>query len=589
MGFLRAVWNYRSVIVVTLTPLLLLPLLLILNNKVAECAFTLLLMAVYWLTEALPLSVTALLPALLFPLFGIMTSSQVASVYFKDFHLLLIGVVCLATSIEKWNLHKRIALKLVILVGVNPGWLMLGFMASSAFLSMWLSNTSTAAMVMPIVEAVIQQILSAEGRVSMHRRREMVGTCNPGLQLEEVKEQPPQTKEIISNGEMPKAVLCAIPEDLLPHAEVPVPEVQSRYRSRKDHMMCKGLSLSIAYSATIGGLTTLTGTSTNLIFAEQMKLYYPDCSSVNFGNWFLLCFPVTLIVLLLSWVWLHWLFLGSDFKSLLSFRREKSEREKATAKVIQEEYGTLGPLSPQEIITLVIFLLMVLLWFLREPGFMPGWASLFPDYVGYATDATVAVMMGLTLFVIPAYKPSNPKFETLISWKEFQSCMPWEIGILVGGGFVLAEGTKISGLSSWVGNLLTPLGSLPIGVIITITCILATSVTEVASNPATITIFLPILTALAEAIEVNPLYILIPTTLCTSFAFLLPASNPPNAIVFTYGHVSVLDMVKAGLGVNIIGVLVVLLAVSTWGIPLYDLNRYPSWAPLHPISNTTSF
>ncbi|KPP77347.1 solute carrier family 13 member 1-like [Scleropages formosus] len=590
MGFLRAVWNYRSVIVVTLTPLLLLPLLLILNNKVAECAFTLLLMAVYWLTEALPLSVTALLPALLFPLFGIMTSSQlqsdslmylnclvqVASVYFKDFHLLLIGVVCLATSIEKWNLHKRIALKLVILVGVNPGWLMLGFMASSAFLSMWLSNTSTAAMVMPIVEAVIQQILSAEGRVSMHRRREMVGTCNPGLQLEGESRLPGRSSggaltvcvgspgSIRSrvhrmsrgdsiNGEMPKAVLCAIPEDLLPHAEVPVPEAQSRYRSRKDHMMCKGLSLSIAYSATIGGLTTLTGTSTNLIFAEQMKLYYPDCSSVNFGNWFLLCFPVTLIVLLLSWVWLHWLFLGSDFKSLLSFRREKSEREKATAKVIQEEYGTLGPLSPQEIITLVIFLLMVLLWFLREPGFMPGWASLFPDYVGYATDATVAVMMGLTLFVIPAYKPSNPKFETLISWKEFQSCMPWEIGILVGGGFVLAEGTKV------------------------------------ASNPATITIFLPILTALAEAIEVNPLYILIPTTLCTSFAFLLPASNPPNAIVFTYGHVSVLDMVKAGLGVNIIGVLVVLLAVSTWGIPLYDLNRYPSWAPLHPISNTTSF
>ncbi|KAL4659395.1 solute carrier family 13 member 1 [Arapaima gigas] len=589
MAFLRAAWNYWRFIIVVLTPLLLLPLPLVFKNKVAECAFTLLLMAMYWMTEAMPLSVTALLPALLFPLFGIMKSSEVASVYFKDFHLLLTGVVCLATSIEKWNLHKRIALRLVILVGVNPGWLMLGFMVSSAFLSMWLSNTSTAAMVMPIVEAVIQQILKAESRVDMQRRQDLVGTCNLGLQLEEVKEQPPQTKEIISNGEVPKAVLCTIAEDLPPHTEVPVPEVQGRYHSRKDHMMCKGLSLSIAYAATIGGLTTLTGTSTNLIFAEQINQHYPDCNCINFGNWFLLCFPISVIILLLSWVWLHWLFLGSNFKSLLSCRRERTEKEKATAKVIKEEYHALGPLSHQEIITLVIFLLMVLLWFLRNPGFMPGWASLFPDYEGYATDATVAIMLGLTLFVIPAYKPSNPNFETLISWKEFQSCMPWEIGILVGGGFALAEGTKVSGLSSWVGSLLTPLGSLPIGVLITITCILATSVTEVASNPATITIFLPILTAMAEAIQVNPLYILIPTTLCTSFAFLLPVSNPPNAIVFTYGHITVVDMVKAGLGINIIGVLVVLLAVCTWGIPLYDLNKYPSWAPTTSISNTTAF
>ncbi|XP_023694505.2 solute carrier family 13 member 1 [Paramormyrops kingsleyae] len=588
MGFLSAVWSYRSLVIITLTPLILLPLPLLINDKVAECAFTLLVMAVYWLTEAMPISVTALLPALLFPLFGIMKSSEVASVYFKDFHLLLTGVVCLATSIEKWNLHKRIALKLVILVGVNPGWLMLGFMFSSAFLSMWLSNTSTAAMVMPIVEAVIQQILNAESRVSVQRRHELVGTCNPGLQLEEVKDQSMQTKEIMSNCETSKAVLCAVPEEPPPHTEVSIPEPQGRYRSRKDHLMCKGLSLSIAYASTIGGITTLTGTSTNLIFAEQINQYYPECNCVNFGNWFIMCFPISIIVLLLSWVWLHWMFLGFDFRSLFSCRKEKSEREKATAKVIEEEYRALGPLRPQEMITLVIFMLMVLLWFTRNPGFMPGWASLFSNFEGYATDATVAILLGLTLYIIPAHKPTHPKFETLISWKEFQSCMPWEIGILVGGGFALAEGTKVSGLSAWVGSLLTPLGSLPSWLIITITCILTTSVTEVASNPATITIFLPILTALSEAIQVNPLYILIPTTLCTSFAFLLPVSNPPNAIVFTYGHITVMDMVKAGLGVNIIGVLVVLLAVTTWGIPLYDLNNYPSWAPLPGAPNSTA-
>ncbi|KAG7456047.1 hypothetical protein MATL_G00247590 [Megalops atlanticus] len=587
MGILRDVWSYRSLFIVIVTPLLLLPLPLVIGTKVAECAFTLLLMAVYWLMEALPLSVTALLPALLFPLFGILKSSQVASVYFKDFHLLLTGVICMATAIEKWNLHKRIALRLVLLVGANPGWLMLGFMVSSAFLSMWLSNTSTAAMVMPIVEAVVQQIMNAESEATTQRKRVLTGCSNAGLQLDEVEAKNEKAQEVIRcSGVGPKAVVYNIPEEPPAHTEVAVPGPEGRYRSVKDHMMCKGLSLCIAYASTIGGLTTLPGTSTNLIFAEQMTQFYPDCDSINFGNWFILCLPISVIALLLSWVWLHWMFLGSDFRSLLSCRKERSEREKATARVIEQEYKALGPMSPQEMVTMVIFVLMVLLWLVRDPGFMPGWASLFPEYKGYATDATVALLLGILFFILPANKPSSPKFETLISWKEFESCMPWEICLLVGGGFALAEGTKVSGLSAWVGDLLIPLGSLPTWALITITCVIVTTFTEVASNPATITIFLPILAPLAEAIHVNPLYILIPTTLCTSFAFLLPVSNPPNAIVFTYGHVSVMDMVKAGLGVNIIGVLVVLLAVSTWGVPLYNLDTYPAWAPIYNASNT---
>ncbi|KAJ6654109.1 hypothetical protein lerEdw1_007473 [Lerista edwardsae] len=137
---------------------------------------------------------------------------------------------------------------------------------------------------------------------------------------------------------------------------------------------------------------------------------------------------------------------------------------------------------------------------------------------------------------------------------------------------------QVSKLSDWIGSKLTPLGSLPIWLIILISSLIVTSVTEVASNPATITIFLPILSPLAEAIHVNPLYILIPATLCTSFAFLLPVANPPNAIVFGYGHLTVIDMVKAGLGVNIIGVAVVMLAVTTWAVPLFHLDTYPSWA-----------
>ncbi|TKC35768.1 hypothetical protein EI555_015583, partial [Monodon monoceros] len=151
----------------------------------AECAYILFVVATFWLTEPLPLSVTALLPALMLPMFGIMPSKKVASAYFKDFHLLLIGVICLATSIEKWNLHKRIALRMVMMVGVNPAWLTLGFMSSTAFLSMWLSNTSTTAMVMPIMEAVAQQIISAEAEVEATQMTYISGSTNYGLETDE--------------------------------------------------------------------------------------------------------------------------------------------------------------------------------------------------------------------------------------------------------------------------------------------------------------------------------------------------------------------------------------------------------------------
>uniref|UniRef100_A0A8C6YWJ5 Solute carrier family 13 member 1 n=1 Tax=Nothoprocta perdicaria TaxID=30464 RepID=A0A8C6YWJ5_NOTPE len=545
----------------------------------SECAYTLFVVAIFWLTEALPLGVSALIPAFMFPLFGIMSSKQVASAYFKDFHLLLIGVICLAASIEKWKLHKRVALRMVMLVGVNPAWLTLGFMVSCSFLSMWLSNTSAAAMVMPIVEAVAQQIITAESEVDALEMSYSNGSTNPGLELDG-RHIPHETRLAGSASTI---------------QNLPPAETGRKSREDKYNGIFKAMCLCIAYSATIGGWTTLTGTSTNLIFAEQFNTRYPDCQCINFGSWFVLSIPITVIILLLSWIWLQWLFLGFDFKSMFKCGKEKSAREKASARVIQEEYNKLGPISYPEIVTLVLFILMTLLWFTRDPGFIPGWSSLFPKYKGFATDSTTALVIGLLFFIIPT-KPlsrtSNGEntgfgYTPLITWKEFQSCMPWEIAFLVGGGFALAEGCEVSNLSAWVGSKLTPLGSLPLWLIILISCIIVTSVTEVASNAATITIFLPILSPLAEAIHVNPLFILIPATLCTSFAFLLPVSNPSNAIVFSYGHLSVMDMVKAGLGINIISVAVVMLGIMTWMVPLFDLYTYPSWAPIISSTNNT--
>ncbi|XP_061578206.1 solute carrier family 13 member 1 [Cololabis saira] len=604
----KGLWNYRAIILIVLTPLLLLPIPILIQTKEAGCAFVLLIMAIYWMTEVIPLSMTAMLPAILFPILGVMKSSMVAKEYFKDFHILLVGVICLATSIEKWGLHRRIALRLVKMVGVNPAWLMLGFMSGCALLSMWVQNTSAVAMVMPIVDAVLQQILKA-------KESGYAGKDNPGLELDESDdwtEKEKGTKDIGSGKKDPEPCtrvrmnsaskdwkeeektgrleeMKSAKDTSDPNKERKGSECESEGASgsNRDRMMCKAMSIGIAYSSSIGGITTLPGTSPNLIFSEYLQQIYPDCDSINFGNWLLLCLPISIIMLLLTWIWLYWLFIGSDFSFLWKCRGEASEKEKAAKKVIDDEYNSLGPMSSQEIFTGVVFVFMVLLWLTRSPGFIPGWASFFPHDTNYITDATVALMLGLLFFIVPAYGPVR-KYEAMITWKDFEAAMPWTVALLVGGGFALAEGAKVSGLSLWVAELMKPLGNLPVMVIITVICIIVTTLTEVTSNAATITIFLPILSPLAEAIHVNPLYILIPTTLVTSFSFLLPVSNPPNAVVFAYGHITIMDMVKAGLGVNVIGVLSVLMATATWGVPLFSLTTYPDWAPTHPSFNTTA-
>ncbi|XP_020822016.1 solute carrier family 13 member 1 isoform X2 [Phascolarctos cinereus] len=586
MRLLNTILVYRRLIFIILTPLLLLPLPLIIQTKEAECAYTLFVIAIFWITEALPLPITALLPGLMFPLFGIMPSKDVASAYFKDFHLLLIGVICLATSIEKWNLHKRIALRMVMMVGVNPAWLTLGFMISTAFLSMWLSNTSTAAMVMPIVEAVAQQIISAEAEIEATQMTNFSGPTNHGLEIDE--DDSCSEKNDLKEKDTPVSGYSNDARKMSGKMESEKNSEGGRYRTRRDHMMCKLMCLSITYSSTIGGLTTITGTSTNLIFAEHFNLRYPECQCINFGSWFLLSFPVAIVLLILTWIWLQWFFLGFNLKEMFKCGKTKTVKEQACANVIKEEYHKLGPMRFQEIVTLILFIIMALLWFSRDPGFVPGWSSLFSQYSGFATDSTVALSIGILFFLIPAKKLTKTApngeiiafdYSPLITWKEFQSFMPWDITILVGGGFALADGCEQSGLSLWIGQQLKPLGSLPTWLIILISSLLVTSLTEVVSNPATITLLLPILAPLAEAIHVNPLYILIPSTLSTSFAFLLPISNPPNAIIFSYGHLKVIDMVKAGLGVNIVGVAVVMLGIFTWMVPMFDLHTYPSWAP----------
>uniref|UniRef100_A0A8B9PU16 Solute carrier family 13 member 4 n=1 Tax=Apteryx owenii TaxID=8824 RepID=A0A8B9PU16_APTOW len=572
----------------------------------SSCAYVLIVTAVYWVSEAVPLGAAALVPAFLYPLFGVMKSSEVAAEYFKNTTLLLMGVICVAASVEKWNLHKRIALRMVMMAGAKPGMLLLCFMCCTTVLSMWLSNTSTTAMVMPIVEAVLQELVNAE------EEHEVISTAGSTI-IEENKKKPCSLlcKPLFFSGTTSALALewaglllqstaffgecISLQAQILvlpPKATELDLSTKYQYQSRHDHMVCKCLSLSISYAATIGGLTTIIGTSTSLIFLEHFNNHYPNAEVVNFGTWFLFSFPISLIMLVLTWFWMHWLFLGCNFKETCSVsKKKKTKREEMSERRIQEEYEKLGNVSYPEMVTGFFFILMTLLWFTREPGFVPGWSSFF-EKKGYRTDATVSVFLGFLLFLIPAKKPCFGKrakdintVDPIITWKDFQKTMPWEIVVLVGGGYALAAGCKTSGLSTWIGRQMLSLSSLPYWAITLLACILVSLVTEFVSNPATITIFLPILCSMSEILLINPLYTLIPVTMCISFAVMLPVGNPPNAIVFSYGHCQIKDMVKAGLGVNLIGLAVVMVAINTWGIRLFQLNTFPKWAV---VSNITS-
>ncbi|XP_034081814.1 solute carrier family 13 member 4 isoform X1 [Gymnodraco acuticeps] len=627
MDVFRKLWAARKLIVVVFIPLFLLPLPLIHPTSEACCAYVLMVTAVYWVSEAVPLGAAALVPAFLYPLFGVLKSSEVAAEYCKDTTLLLMGVICLAASIEKWNLHKRIALRMVMIAGAKPGMLVLGFMCCTVFLSMWLSNTSTTAMVMPIAEAVLQQLICT-GLADGHADSETVEAPEDDSAASEKEDNLDKNQlELLyhnNSSVCSKQELTTLSEvqccegngvgleatsnptyirhtnGLLPQVAIEFPNVKrikarrdSQYPTKRDHMICKCLSLSITYAATIGGLITITGTSTNLIFAEQFNNRYPDAKVINFGTWFIFSFPIAIIMLVLTWLWLHFLFLGCNFRETCSWsKKRKTRREMLSEKRIHEEYAKLGPISYPEVVTGVFFILMTLLWFTREPGFVPGWTSLF-EKKGYRTDATVSVLLGFLLFLIPARRPFSSSCSSsscrntdaesdpmapMITWKDFQKLMPWEIVILVGGGYALAAGCKVSGLSVWIGRQLEPMSGLPPWAVTLLACLLVSAVTEFASNPATLTVFLPILSALSETLRINPLHTLIPSTMCVSFGVMLPVGNPPNAIVFSYGHVKISDMVKAGFGVNLIGVVVVMLAISTWGVPLFNLNEFPDWA-----------
>ncbi|XP_066551695.1 Na(+)/citrate cotransporter [Amia ocellicauda] len=561
----KVLWKQRNAFVLFFTPFLLLPLPLVVQTKEASCAYVIILMAVYWCMETMPLAVTALLPALLFPMFGILQSKEVCMQYLKDTNMLFVGGLMVAVAVEHWNLHKRIALRVLLIVGVRPALLMLGFMGVTAFLSMWISNTATTAMMVPIVQAVLEQLNSNDAEM-------------PEIHSGDDSETPtkPKDDQVVVNG-------------------LSASEPSQHDEALERRKMCKGMTLCVCYAASIGGTATLTGTGPNLVLKGQMNQLFPENGDViNFASWFGFAFPNMILMLTIAWLWLQFVFMGFNFRKTWGCGAEKSEKEVAAYNVIKEEHRLLGPMAFAEINVLVLFTLLIVLWFTRDPGFVPGWATfLFNKDAEYVTDATVAVFIAVLLFVIPSKKPQlcfwrSESYQTehqstssaapLLSWKVVQKKLPWNIVLLLGGGFALAKGSEESGLSKWIGNQMTPLHTIPPWAIAIILCLLIATFTECTSNVATATLFLPILASMSQSIGINPLYVMVPCTLSASFAFMLPVATPPNAIVFSYGYLKVSDMAKTGIVMNIIGIVCITLSINGWGRAMFNLDTFPAWA-----------
>ncbi|CAO2577680.1 Na(+)/dicarboxylate cotransporter 3 [Lemmus lemmus] len=533
----KKVWSARRLLVLLLVPLALLPVLFALPPKEGRCLYIILLMAVYWCTEALPLSVTALLPIILFPFMGILPSSKVCPQYFLDTNFLFLSGLIMASAIEEWNLHRRIALKVLMLVGVQPARLILGMMVTTSFLSMWLSNTASTAMMLPIANAILKSLFG-EARKDLHRNDENTAAVR-GNGLRTVPTEMP----FLTSPEGGHPVEAETPPEL------PDDSKEEEYRRN----IWKGFLISIPYSASIGGTATLTGTAPNLILLGQLK-----------RGW---------------------------RKKKSKIRADAEDKARA---VIREEFQNLGPIKFAEQAVFILFCTFAILLFSRDPKFIPGWASLFAP--GFVSDAVTGVTIVIILFFFPSQKPSlrwwfdfkAPNSETvpLLSWKKAQQTVPWNIILLLGGGFAMAKGCEESGLSAWIGGQLHPLEHVPpVVAVLLITAVIA-FFTEFASNTATIIIFLPVLAELAIRLRVHPLYLMIPGTVGCSYAFMLPVSTPPNSIAFASGHLLVKDMVRTGLLMNFMGVLLLSLAMNTWAQTIFQLGTFPDWANTHSANVT---
>ncbi len=411
----------------------------------------------WWIFEPLPIPVTSLLPIAVFPISGVLTSEQVGASVGSPLIILLLGGFLLSRGMESTGAHHRIALSVVNLVGGHkPRRLVLGFMIAGALLSMWISNTASILMLMPVALAVL-------------------ASCSDRNSL-------------------------AAP-----------------------------LLLGLAWSCSIGGLGTPIGTPPNLILVQVYE--ENTAQTISFGQWMSWGMPVVLTLLPLAWWWVT----------------------RAVPRELDIQVPAVGPWRSAERRVLVVFGLTAVAWITRAEPF-GGWQTWLD--LPAANDASVALLAVVALFVV-----RDDQGEPLIDWAK-ASQIPWGVLLLFGGGICLARAFVASGLSAQVGDALTAVAALPVFAMMLLLALAVTFLTEATSNTATTALLMPVLAAVALAVEIDPLWLMVPAAMSASCAFMLPVATAPNAVVFGSGELPIRRMVREGFALNLIGAL--LIATVAW-------------------------
>ena len=423
------------------------------SSGIALTAAVVVLCAIWWVFEPIPIPATSLIPLAIFPLGGVLTPAQLGSCVGHHLVLLMMGGFMLSMAMEQSGTHRRLALNMVGFFGggASSRRLVFGFMAASAFLSMWISNAATVLMLLPIVAAVVEKSTDRKLKVA--------------------------------------------------------------------------LLLGIAYAASVGGIVTPIGTPPNLVFMSVYSETFGE--EPSFTEWMIWAAPIAAIMLPLIGIWLT--------------RGLKSDASL--------EMPAVGKWRYEEQATLIVFAITALLWITRKEPY-GGWGQWVPG----ASDASVAMLAVVIMHVIP-----NGKGQTLLTWENAVK-IPWGVLLLFAGGIAIAKACIESGLSQQLGEALSGISNLPLILMIGVVCLAVTFLTEVTSNTATATLLLPILAATAVVTAIDPRLIMIPATISASFAFMLPVATPPNAIVFGNGALTVKDMMRQGMVLNLFGVVVVTFA-----------------------------
>jgi solute carrier family 13 (sodium-dependent dicarboxylate transporter), member 2/3/5 len=430
-------------------------------------------MITWWVTEAAPIPVTSLLPLIIFPATGVMTMGESTAPYANPAIFLFMGGFMIAIALEKHRLHERIAINLIRFTGTSGNGIILGFTLASGFISMWISNTATALMMLPIAVSVVDLL---------KRKDSVLG-------------------EELSKGEKHFAL---------------------------------GLMLSIGYAASIGGMATIIGTPPNVVFAGFAKQFYQN--DISFGRWMLIGIPVSITMLLCAYLIITRILFPNRLSSI-----------QGSDQLIRTRLKELGDMKKEEKLVLIIFSLTSFFWIFQQ---------LLNSIIGKEVfnDTNIAMAGGLLTFLVPI-KFKESKF--LVDWDDTKR-LPWGILLLFGGGICLAKGMESTGIIKSIGNYIAEQNQMPLWMLLLTLITIAIVLTEFMSNVALVTIFVPVVFAIAEGLKLDPIVLGLPVTFAASCAFMFPISTPPNAIVFASGHIRMKDMIRAGALLNIASILIIL-------------------------------